>query len=155
MFHIVLYQPQIPQNTGNIARTCAVTGTRLHLIRPYGFSINEKNVKRAGLDYWNALDLREYRNFDDFLAQNTDANIFLLTSHGNKNYSDQTFHENDYFVFGSETEGLPDKIHQLFPSSRLRIPMLPLEQARCLNLGNSVGIVLYEAMRQTGFHGLM
>lgn len=160
MFNIVLFNPQIPQNTGNIARTCAVSGASLHLIRPFGFVLSEKAVRRAGLDYWSELKVSEYENFEEFLAENklvgnNNANVYLITTKGSACYTDFEFHDGDYFVFGSETAGLPESIHARYPDSRLRIPMRPTEHARCLNLANSVGIILYEAQRQIGFAGLI
>ena len=152
MFNIVLYNPQIPQNTGNIARTCAVTNSALHLIKPYGFNITEKNVKRAGLDYWDNVTIFEYNDFDEFIVSvNKDSQIFLITTQGDKKYSDVQFTDNDYFLFGSETTGFPQYIHQKYNNNRLRIPMLDIKAARCLNLSNSVNIVLYEALRQNEF----
>lgn len=154
MPNIVLYNPQIPQNTGNIARTCAVTGTALHLIKPYGFSISNKMLIRAGLDYWEDVDVQEYNSFDDFLCKKNDGSIYLLTSKAHKLYTEAAFCKNDFIVFGSETSGLPPEIHELFLCNRLKIPMLPTEHARCLNLSNAVAIVLYEMHRQIGFKGL-
>ncbi len=154
MFNIVLYTPQIPQNTGNIARTCAVTGSRLHLIKPYGFVINDKTLLRAGLDYWSELEIFEYDDFNDFIDKNKNCNLYVLTSKGDKNYSECIFKDGDFLLFGSETSGVPDSIHNKFTSFRLKIPMLDNEHARCLNLGNSVGIVLYEALRQNDFLNL-
>ena len=148
MPNIVLYEPQIPQNTGNIARTCAVTGSALHLIKPYGFSVSNKALKRAGLDYWSEVKVFEYEDFDEFLSKKKDGDIYLLTSKANKPYTEVFFKNNDYIVFGSETAGLPDNIHQRFPGNRLKIPMRPTENARCLNLSNAVALVLYEALRQ-------
>ncbi len=154
MPNIVLYEPQIPQNTGNIARTCAVTGSALHLIKPYGFSVSNKALKRAGLDYWSEVKVFEYEDFDEFLSKKKDGDIYLLTSKANKPYTEVFFKNNDYIVFGSETAGLPDNIHQRFPGNRLKIPMRPTENARCLNLSNAVALVLYEALRQLNFDGL-
>ncbi len=151
---IVLYNPQIPQNTGNIARTCAVTGSGLHLIKPYGFVISSKLLKRAGLDYWGDVDVREYDSFEDFLAAKNNGNVYLLTSKAQKPYTDAVFAENDYIVFGSETAGLPQAIHDMYPDNRLRIPMVASEHARCLNLSNAAAVVLYEMHRQCAFKGL-
>ena len=151
MFNIVLFNPNIPQNTGNIARSCVATNTVLHLIKPYGFILNDKTVKRAGLDYWSELTLCEYDDYEDFIAKNEGANIYLITTKGNKNYSDFSYSDNDFFIFGSETKGLPDYIHEAYPDTRIRIPMVDAEYARCLNLSNSVGIILYEALRQNNF----
>ena len=154
MFNIVLFNPEIPQNTGNIVRTCAVTDTKLHLIKPLGFSIKDKYLKRAGLDYWDEATICVYENFEDFLMKNDVKNLYLLTTKGDKNYTDFKFKENDYFMFGAETKGLPDYIHQKYPSTRLRIPMIPKENARCLNLSNSVAVLLYEALRQHNFESM-
>lgn len=154
MFNIVLFSPEIPQNTGNIVRTCAVTDSTLHLIRPLGFSISDRYLKRAGLDYWSEADVRVYDDFDDFLNKNPDARIYLITTKGDRNYTDFDFREGDYFVFGRETKGLPDYIHDMYPDTRLRIPMLDREHARCLNLSNSVCVILYEALRQQDFRNL-
>lgn len=153
--NIVLYEPQIPQNTGNIARTCALTGTALHLIEPLGFSLDEKQVRRAGLDYWHLLDLHVYENFNDFLAKNPQARLFLLTTHATKNYDEIAFDADDFLVFGKETAGLPEEIHAAYPERRFRIPMLDHEKARSLNLSNAAAIVLYEALRQNHFPGLV
>lgn len=155
MMNIVLFQPEIPQNTGNIARTCAITGTRLHLIRPLGFSISEKAVKRAGLDYWDMLDLEVYDDFEDFMARNHQPDCFLLTTHGDQHYADMVYPDNAYLVFGRETAGLPEAIHSRFPDHRFRIPMKNDPKARSLNLANSVNIVLYEALRQHSFFDLV
>ena len=154
MFNIVLFNPEIPQNTGNIVRTCAVTNSKLHLIKPLGFSIRDKYWKRAGLDYWNEANISVYENFDEFLEKNDINNLYLLTTKGDKNYSSFDFCDNDYFMFGSETKGLPDFIHEKYKDTRLRIPMIPKENARCLNLSNSVCVILYEALRQTGFKNM-
>lgn len=153
--NIVLYQPEIPQNTGNIARTCAITGTRLHLIKPLGFSLDEKHLKRAGLDYWDLLDLAVYDSFDDFLEQNGHPTLYLMTTHATRCYSSVAFPEDAYILFGKETAGLPDAIHQAYPDTRFRIPMRDHERARSLNLSNAVNIVLYEALRQHDFLDLV
>lgn len=155
MFNIVLYEPEIPQNTGNIARTCALTETKLHLIEPLGFSISDKAVKRAGLDYWPLVDVKTYMDFDTFYEENDHPNLYLLTTHGDKNYADIQFHDGDYLMFGRETAGLPDAIHEKFPDHRFRIPMRNHPDARSLNLANSVNIVLYEALRQNNFFDLI
>ncbi|MBR6800635.1 MAG: tRNA (cytidine(34)-2'-O)-methyltransferase [Eubacteriaceae bacterium] len=159
MFNIVLYQPQIPQNTGNIVRTAAVSGLKLHLIRPLGFFIDDKSLKRAGLDYWDEADISVYDNFDDFMAKNSitegDERVYLITTKGSRTYTDFKFKEGDYFIFGSEDKGLDEYVHDLFPSHRLRIPMRDTEHARCLNLSNSVAIITYEALRQAGFTELV
>lgn len=152
--NIVLYQPDIPQNTGNISRTCAATGTTLHLIKPLGFSIDEKQVRRAGLDYWHLLDLHVYENFEEFVKKNNNPKIYLSTIHGSKNYADIKFEENTYIMFGKETAGLPDEILKTYEDTTIRIPMSKNEDARCLNLSNSVAIILYEALRQQNFASL-
>ena len=153
MINIILFNPQIPQNTGNIARTCVVCGLKLHLIKPYGFILNDKNAKRAGLDYWDELDLYEYKNFDEFLEKNSNVRIFPVTTKTTNSYSDFEYKENDFFLFGSETSGLPKEIHDMFVENRIRIPML--ENQRCLNLSNSVAVIAYEALRQNGFKNLV
>jgi tRNA (cytidine/uridine-2'-O-)-methyltransferase len=150
--NIVLFEPEIPANTGNIARTCAITGTALHLIEPLGFDISEKAVRRAGLDYWDMLDLHVYKNWEDFLEKNKHANIYLSTTKGSVNYTNVNYLPNDYLVFGKETAGLPQKIHDSYPDHRIKIPMG--KDFRSLNLSNSVAIVLYEALRQNDFFDL-
>ena len=146
VLNIVLVEPQIPQNTGNIARTCAATGTRLHLVGPMGFSVSDKKLKRAGLDYWKLLDIRYYENFQDFLDKNPNAKIWMATTKAKHVYSDVTFGENDYLMFGKESAGIPEEILLQYPDTAIRIPML--EAARSLNLSNSVAIIIYEALRQ-------
>lgn len=153
--NIVLFEPEIPQNTGNIARTCALTGSRLHLIEPLGFLINDKAVRRAGLDYWDLLDLSVYVNFDEFLEKNSNPNLYLMTTHAQKHYSDIDYDADAFLLFGKESAGLPDEIHKAYPDNRFRIPMLPNEHARSLNLSNSVAIVLYEAFRQHQYMNLI
>ena len=155
MFNIVLFEPEIPQNTGNIARTCALTETHLHLIKPLGFSISDKAVKRAGLDYWNLLTLSVYDDFNDFYNQNDHPTLFLLTTHAQKTYEKIHFNDGDYIMFGRETAGLPDELHKMFFNTRFRIPMKNNPHARSLNLANSVNIVLYEALRQNNFLNLI
>lgn len=149
--NIVLVQPEIPQNTGNIARTCAATGAKLHLVKPLGFDISEKAVKRAGLDYWDKVEIEVYENLDDFFSKNT-GNFWFLTTKAKHCYSDVTFGKDDYLVFGRETYGLPEPLIKEHYDTSLRIPMR--EGLRSLNLSNSVAIVLYEALRQTGFNDL-
>ncbi len=153
MYNIILYNPQIPQNTGNIARTCAVTGIKLHLIKPYGFIINNKNLKRAGLDYWDDVTVLEYDSFEDFELKNVGAVVYPVTTKGQNNYTQQSYSEDAYFLFGSETSGLPDYIHEKYYSTRIRIPMR--ENERCLNLSNSVAVIAYEALRQNNFKNLV
>ena len=168
MINIVLHEPEIPQNTGNIGRTCVITGARLHLIRPLGFRINEKTVKRAGLDYWPKLDVTEHDNAeafyryvenngnDDCSDPGTDSSysptIYYATTKGKHRYTDVEFRDGDYIMFGRESAGIPEEILAEHPDECIRIPMLPEE--RSLNLANSVAIVLYEALRQLDFPGL-
>lgn len=147
--NIVLFAPEIPQNTGNISRTAAVTGASLHLIRPFGFEISDRTLKRAGLDYWDKLDISYYDNWDDFIAKNKDARLWFFTSKAKKFYTEPTYSDNDYLVFGRETTGLPTEITSAYPDSLVRIPMRPT--LRCLNLSNAVAIAVYEALRQDGF----
>lgn len=153
MFDVVLFEPEIPQNTGAIARTCAATGARLHLIKPLGFDISDAAVKRAGLDYWHLVDVRVYENLEDYLAQNGDENLWLLSTKAPHCYTEVAFGENVTLMFGKETAGLPMELCEKYRERCLRIPMRP--QARSLNLANTVGIVLFEALRQNGFPGLM
>lgn len=150
--NIVLHEPEIPQNTGNIARTCACTGSVLHLIEPLGFSLEEKYLKRAGLDYWDALDLRIYKNFDEFLEKNPGARIYMATTKAPHKYTDVEFASDDYIMFGKETAGIPEEILKEHPDTCIRIPMNP--EFRSLNLSNSVAIILYEALRQQDFAGM-
>ena len=149
IMNIVLHEPEIPQNTGNIGRTCAATGSSLHLIRPLGFKIDDKRIKRAGMDYWFDLDIHYYDGFDDFCNKNPNANIYMATTKGLNNYSDVTYKSDDFIMFGSEGSGIPEEILIKYKSNCIRIPML--DKYRSLNLSNSVAIVLYEALRQTGF----
>lgn len=146
---IVLYEPEIPSNTGNISRTCAVTGSALHLIEPLGFSLADRYLKRAGLDYWDKLDLHIHKSFGDFLTANPGANLYLFTTKAKKNYADVTYKQNDFLVFGPETRGLPPEILQGGYGDPVRIPMG--KDIRSLNLSNSVAIGLYEALRQLNF----
>lgn len=152
MINLVLYQPEIPQNTGNIARTCAVTGCRLHLIRPLGFDISDKAVKRAGLDYWHLVDLHVYDDLDDFFARTGAEDVWLATSKAPRPYTEAKFRDNCYIVFGKETAGLPEEFRNAFAERCIRIPIKP--NTRCLNLSNSAAILAYEALRQNGFPGL-
>ena len=153
MLNIVLVEPEIPQNTGNIARTCAATGCVLHLVEPLGFAIDDKRMKRAGLDYWDKLDVTVYSDFQDFLDKNPNAKIWMATTKAKHVYSDVTFGENDYLMFGKESAGIPEEILLQYPDTAIRIPML--EAARSLNLYNSVAIIIYEALRQQGFPGML
>ncbi|HQE06301.1 MAG: tRNA (uridine(34)/cytosine(34)/5-carboxymethylaminomethyluridine(34)-2'-O)-methyltransferase TrmL [Tepidanaerobacteraceae bacterium] len=153
MLHVVLLEPEIPQNTGNIARTCAATGSVLHLIGPLGFSIDDKHLKRAGLDYWSLLDIRYYESYEEFERQNPCEAKFFLTTKAKRCYTDANFTTSDcYLVFGKETAGLPKWLLDANAERCLRIPMI--DDARSLNLSNSVAIVVYEALRQRGFPGL-
>ena len=152
MINIVLVEPEIPQNTGNIARTCAVSGARLHLVRPLGFDISDKAVKRAGLDYWYLLDLRVYDSIRAFLEEHGDKPLWLATTKGSRRYTDARFEEECWLLFGKETAGLPEWLRERYPDRCLRIPMV--DEARSMNLGNSVAILCYEALRQRDFAGL-
>ncbi len=154
--NIVLVEPEIPQNTGNIARTCAAIGSKLHLVHPLGFSIIEKSVKRAGLDYWDKLEIEEHLSFDKFLAKYNPekTNMFFVTTKGKNVYSDIDYSKLDevFLLFGKETKGLPENILQKYLNKTIRIPMR--ETLRSLNLSNSVAIVAYDVFRQVNFAGL-
>lgn len=152
--NIVLHQPEIPFNTGAIGRTCVATGSALHLIYPLGFILNDKNVKRAGMDYWERLDLTEYNDYEDFCEQHKGMkpHLWYATTKARQCYSDVHFGPDDYIMFGKESAGIPEEILVEHPESCIRIPMLG--DTRSLNLSNSVAIVLYEALRQNGFPGL-
>ena len=152
MLNIVLFEPEIPQNTGNIARTCAVTGTRLHLIKPLGFDISDKAVKRAGLDYWHMVDLRVYENLDDFFQRTGAQDIWLATAKASRPYTEVRFQPDCYLLFGKESTGLPQALREQYAQRCIRIPIR--EGARCLNLSNSAAILAFEALRQWGFPGL-
>jgi len=154
MIHIVLVEPEIPQNCGNIARTCAATGSTLHLIRPLGFDISEKAVRRAGLDYWHLVDVRDYDNLEDFFQKNPQAkeNLWLATTKAPQSYCEAKFTDGCYLFFGKETAGLPLSFREQYYDRCIRLPMR--QDARSLNLSNSVAILTYEALRQTGFPGL-
>ncbi|MEG1133496.1 MAG: tRNA (uridine(34)/cytosine(34)/5-carboxymethylaminomethyluridine(34)-2'-O)-methyltransferase TrmL [Cellulosilyticaceae bacterium] len=152
MMHIVLHEPEIPQNTGNIARTCAATGTVLHLIEPLGFKIDEKQVKRAGLDYWHLLDVRTYKNFKEFVEKNNNPKIYMATTKSKQTYVDVNYEEDAYIMFGKESAGIPEEILLDYKETSVRIPMTGA--ARSLNLSNSVAIALYEALRQNSFDSL-
>ena len=149
MLNIVLFEPEIPANTGNIGRTCVATNTRLHLIEPLGFRLNEKNLKRAGMDYWEHLDVRRYMNFEEFLEKNPGAKIWMATTKAKKVYTEAQFGPDDYIMFGKESAGIPEEILVDHEDTCIRIPML--DKVRSLNLSNSVSIVLYEALRQNNF----
>jgi len=153
MLHIVLVEPEIPQNCGNIARTCAATGCSLHLIRPLGFDISDKAVKRAGLDYWNLVSVHDYENLDQFFAQNEVRRMWCLSTKAPRGYAEAEFHDGDYLFFGKETRGLPEDFLELHRASCIRIPMR--SEARSLNLSNAVAITVFEALRQLNFPGLL
>lgn len=155
MFNIVLVEPEIPANTGNIARTCAVTNCQLHLVKPLGFSIDDKHLKRAGLDYWHLLNVQIYENLDEFLTKHGDKNLYLATTKTTNYYSQQVYQPNDFFLFGRETKGLPKELLAKYPKTCIKIPMRDNQAARSLNLSNSVSIIIYEALRQIGFKGLI
>lgn len=152
MLNIVLLEPEIPANTGNIGRTCCATGTRLHLIEPLGFQINEKALKRAGMDYWDKLDVVVYESYQDFLEKNPDVKIYYATTKAPNKYCDARFEEDCFIMFGKESAGIPESILVNNQETCIRIPMNP--EIRSLNLSNSVAIVLYEALRQNGFVGM-
>lgn len=152
MLNIVLLEPEIPANTGNIGRTCVAAGARLHLIEPLGFRITQKEVKRAGLDYWDKLDVTTYDNYQDFLDRNPGAKIYFATTKAKHTYADVTYDEDAYIMFGKESAGIPEEILIEHPDECIRIPMFG--EIRSLNLANSVAIVLYEALRQNQFMNL-
>ena len=152
MLNIVLVEPEIPQNCGNIARTCAATGCNLHLIRPLGFDISEKAVKRAGLDYWDLVNVRDYENLEDFFSKNDVRQMWCLSTKAPKSYTEAKFEDGCYLFFGKETKGLPEDFLEAHRECCIRLPMR--QEARSLNLSNSVAVLTYEALRQTGFPGL-
>ncbi|MDO4633709.1 MAG: tRNA (cytidine(34)-2'-O)-methyltransferase [Eubacteriales bacterium] len=149
MLNIVLFEPEIPANTGNIGRTCVATGARLHLIEPLGFRLNEKSIKRAGMDYWEHLDVTRYLDFADFMEKNPNAKIYMASTKAPRSYTEVQFEPDCFIMFGKESAGIPEEILLEHQDTAIRIPML--EDIRSLNLGNSVAIVLYEALRQNGF----
>ncbi|MBC8556318.1 tRNA (uridine(34)/cytosine(34)/5-carboxymethylaminomethyluridine(34)-2'-O)-methyltransferase TrmL [Jutongia hominis] len=154
MINIVLLEPEMPANTGNIGRTCCATGTRLHLIEPMGFKINDKMLKRAGLDYWDKLDVTVYDCLDDFFEKNPDAvgNMYMATTKAKHKYSDVSFSKDAYIMFGKESAGIPEEILVEYEHTAIRIPMN--QDIRSLNLSNSVAIILYEALRQNDFFSM-
>lgn len=152
MFNIVLVEPEIPQNTGNIARTCAATGAKLHIVKPMGFTIDDKKLKRAGLDYWHLLGVQYYENLSDFFEKTAGGRYYYATTKAQNTYCDVSFCDGDYILFGKETKGLPEELLHDNKEYAIRIPMI--SEARSLNLSNSVAIVIYEALRQTGFSRL-
>lgn len=152
MLNIVLYEPEIPANTGNIGRTCVAVNARLHLIEPLGFKLNEKALKRAGLDYWDQLDVIVYDNYSDFLNKNPNANIYMATTKAKQTYTEVNYSLDSYIMFGKESAGIPEEILVEHPKMAVRIPMVG--DIRSLNLGNSVAIIVYEALRQNGFYSM-
>lgn len=152
MLNIVLHEPEIPANTGNIGRTCVAAGARLHLIGPLGFSLSEKALRRAGMDYWKDLDVTVYIDYKDFLEKNPGAKIYMATTKARKVYTEVSYEPDCYIMFGKESAGIPEEILVEHPENCVRIPMQ--EKIRSLNLGNSAAIVLYEALRQNGFQGM-
>ena len=152
MLNIVLLEPEIPANTGNIGRTCVASGTRLHLIGPLGFSLSEKALKRAGMDYWKNLDVTTYIDYQDFLEKNPGVKIYMATTKAHRVYTEVSYEEGCYIMFGKESAGIPEEILVQNEENCIRIPMM--EEIRSLNLGNSVAIVLYGALRQNRFAGM-
>ncbi len=150
--NIVLYEPEMPQNTGNIGRTCVATNTCLHLIEPLGFKLSEKAIRRAGLDYWERLDVRTYCDFNDFLDKNLGAKLYMATTKAPKMYTEVNYEPDCYLMFGKESAGIPEEVLVKYQETCVRIPMWG--EIRSLNLSNSVAIMLYEALRQNGFPGL-
>lgn len=150
--NIVLHEPEIPQNTGNIARTCAATGASLHLIRPLGFEIDDKKLKRAGLDYWHHLDITYYDGLEDFYQRNPQAQVYYFTTKAKNLYSDVSYPDNVFIMFGKETKGLPEELLYQNPNTCVRLPMR--DGLRSLNLSNTVAIAVYEILRQGNFEGL-
>ena len=154
ILNIVLVEPQIPQNTGNVARTCAATGARLHLVEPMGFRVDDAKLKRAGLDYWHLLDITYYENLDDFFEKNKDGHFFYFSTKATKIYSDAEYPDNSYLVFGKETAGLPEDLLFANPEKCVRLPMIDNSAARSLNLSNTVAIGVYEVLRQWDYPAL-
>jgi len=152
MMNIVLLEPEIPANTGNIGRTCVASGTKLHLIEPMGFRLDEKQIKRAGLDYWKDLDLEVYDSYRDFMEKNPNAKIYMATTKAEKSYTQVEFEPDSFIMFGKESAGIPEELLLENKDNCIRIPMIG--EVRSLNLGNSVAIVLYEALRQNDFEGM-
>lgn len=150
--HIILHQPEIPANTGNIGRTCVATGTALHLIEPLGFRLDEKSIRRAGMDYWEQLNVTRYINFQEFREKHPGAKIWYATTKAKRLYTEADFGQDDYIMFGKESAGIPEELLVENEETCIRIPMM--EEIRSLNLSNSVAIVLYEALRQNGFTGM-
>lgn len=153
--NVVLFQPEIPPNTGNIARTCAITGSKLHLVKPLGFSIDEKSVKRAGLDYWDLLDIEIHESLDDFFEKYGDKKLFFSSTKAEKIYTDVAYEDECFIIFGRETSGLPKDVYETYKEDLIKIPMRDLKEARSLNLSNAAAIVIYEALRQLNFLDLL
>lgn len=151
--NIVLHEPEIPQNTGNIARTCAATGAALHIIKPMGFTIDDKKLKRAGLDYWHLLDITYYEDLEDFFAKNPEAKVFYFSTKAPRNYTEVSYNGKIFIMFGKESRGLPESLLEKNPDTCVRIPMR--KNLRSLNLSNSVAIAVYEIFRQNNFEGLL
>lgn len=152
MLNIVLHEPEIPANTGNIGRTCVAAGVKLHLIEPLGFKLTEKALKRAGMDYWKDLDVTTYIDFEEFLLKNPGARIYMATTKAPKMYTEVEYEQDCYIMFGKESAGIPEEILVKYQENCIRIPMIG--EIRSLNLGNSVAVILYEALRQNGFDGM-
>lgn len=150
--NIILFEPEIPANTGNIGRTCVAAGVKLHLIKPLGFRLDEKAIKRAGMDYWNELDVKTYINFEDFLEKNPQAKIYMATTKARTVYTEVSYEPDCYIMFGKESAGIPEEILVKYEETCIRIPMK--DEIRSLNLSNSAAIVLYEALRQNAFAGM-
>lgn len=150
--NIVLHQPEIPANTGNIGRTCVATGSALHLIEPLGFRLDEKSIKRAGMDYWQHLDVTRYVDFEEFRSLHPDAKLWMATTKAKRTYTEVSFGPDDFIMFGKESAGIPEELLVEYEENCIRIPML--DEIRSLNLSNSVAIVLYEALRQNHFEGM-
>ncbi len=153
MLNIVLYHPEIPQNTGNIGRTCVLTGSRLHLIKPLGFEISDKQIRRTGLDYWKDVDLTIHEDFEAFLASCPGARIHAITTRGDRYYHEVSYRDGDYLLFGQESSGLPDAVREALTGHLLRVPMRK-GTTRSLNLSNTAALVVYEALRTLGFPGM-
>lgn len=151
--NIVLYQPEIPQNTGNIGRTCVLTNSRLHLIRPLGFSVSDKHLRRSGMDYWKLLDVVYYDSFEEFYSVNGRQKIYLSTTKATKFYTEVSYSKGDFIMFGRESAGVTDGIRELFEDNMIKIPMIQTTE-RSLNLSNSAAIIAYEALRQIGFENM-
>ena len=147
-FNIVLYEPEIPQNTGNIARTCVLTDSKLHLIKPLGFELDEKHLRKAGLDYWKYLDLEVHESYEDFMKKYGDQKIYLASTHGSEYYDEVHFKQGDFIMFGRESSGVPENVHNAHEN--IRVPMIKSSD-RSLNLSNTVAIAIYEGLRQIGF----